>query len=285
MRTYYKKVSTLMLAVSLFAFTATAQIQTPQASPAATISQSVGLGKATVEYSRPALKGRKMFGVQVPYGKVWRTGANKITNLILSEDMLVGGKKVPAGTYGLFTIPTATDWTIILSKDANMWGAYEYKEANDVVRFTVKSQKLAKAQEYFTIEFMDFSASEAMVAISWENVQVKFALKNDPDEKIMAEIKQKTVGSDISTATYSAAANYYYDTNRDLNQAYEWANKVVEKDQKFWTYYLRAKIAAKIGKCDVAVADATKGLALAKEGGDDSYMINHQNVLKDCKGK
>lgn len=285
MRTYYKKLSTLMLAASLFAFTATAQIQTPQASPAVTISQTIGLGKATIEYSRPSLKGRKMFGVQVPYGKVWRTGANKITNLILSEDMLVGGKKVAAGTYGLFTIPTTTDWTIILSKDANMWGAYEYKEANDVVRFTVKSQKLAKAQEYFTIEFTDFTASEANVAISWENVQVKFSLKNDPDEKIMAEIKQKMAGSDISTATYSAAANYYYDTNRDLNQAYEWANKVVEKDQKFWTYYLRAKIAAKIGKCDVAVVDATKGLAMAKEGGDDSYVINHQNVLKECKGK
>lgn len=285
MRTYYKKLSTLMLAASLFALTATAQIQTPQPSPAATISQSVGLGKATVEYSRPALKGRKMFGVQVPYGKVWRTGANKVANLILSEDMLVGGKKVAAGTYGLFTIPTTTDWTIILSKDAAMWGAYEYKEANDVVRFTVKAQKLAKAQEYFTIEFTDFSASEAMVAISWENVQVKFALKNDPDERIMAEIKEKMAGSDISTATYSAAANYYYDTNRDLNQAYEWANKVVEQDQKFWTYYLRAKIAAKIGKCDVAVADATKGLAMAKEGGDDSYVINHQKVLKDCKGK
>ncbi len=285
MRTYYKKLSALMLAASLFAFTAMAQIQTPQASPAATISQSIGLGKATVEYSRPALKGRKMFGVQVPYGKVWRTGANKITNLILSEDMLVGGQKVAAGTYALFTIPTATDWTIILNKDANMWGAYEYKEANDVVRFTVKSQKLAKAQEYFTIEFTDFSASEANVAISWENVQVKFTLKNDPDEKIMAEIKQKMAGSDISTATYSAAANYYYDTNRDLNQAYQWANKVVEQDQKFWTYYLRGKIAAKIGKCDVAVADATKGLALAKEAGDDSYVLNHQQVLKDCKGK
>ena len=285
MRTYYKKMSTLVLAASLLAFTATAQIQTPQASPSATISQTIGLGKATVEFSRPALKGRKMFGVQVPYGKVWRTGANKITNLILSEDMLVGGQKVAAGTYALFTIPTTTDWTIILSKDANMWGAYEYKEANDVLRFTVKSQKLAKTQEYFTIEFTDFTASETNVAISWENVQVKFALKNDPDEKIMAEIKQKTAASDISAATYSAAANYYYDTNRDLNQAFQWANKVVEQDQKFWTYYLRGKIAAKIGKCDVAVADATKGLALAKEAGDDSYVLNHQQVLKDCKGK
>jgi hypothetical protein len=281
----FQKFSTLCLAMSLFVLSAQAQIQTPQASPAATISQSIGLGKATVEYSRPALKGRKMFGAQVPYGKVWRTGANKITNLVLSEEMMVNGQKVPAGTYGLFTIPTATDWTIILSKDANMWGAYEYNQANDVVRFTVKSQKLAQKQEHFTIEFTDFTPSEANVAISWENALVKFPIKNDADARIMAEIEKKMSATEISPATYSAAANYYYDTNRDLNKAYEWANKVVEKDQKFWTYYLRGKIAAKIGKCDVAVSDATKGLAMAKEAGDDSYVLNHQNVLKACKGK
>jgi hypothetical protein len=285
MNNFCKRASTLFLAAILCVCAATAQIQTPQASPAATISQSIGLGKATVEYSRPALKGRKMFGVQVPYGKVWRTGANKITNLILSEDMLVGGQKVAAGTYALFTIPTATDWTIILSKDAGMWGAYEYKEANDVVRFTVKSQKLAKTQEYFTIEFTDFTASEANVAISWENVQVKFTLKNDPDEKIMAQIKQQMAAADIKSGTYFAAADYYYETNRDLNQAYEWATKVLEQDQKYWTYYLRGKIAAKIGKCDVAVADATKGLALAKEAGDDAYILNNQKVMQACKGK
>lgn len=285
MKNSIQKLSILLLSICLLTTVANAQIQTPQASPGATISQTVGLGKVTIEYSRPALKGRKMFGVQVPYGKVWRTGANKITNVILSEEMMVNGQKVAAGTYGLFTIPTATDWTIILNKDANLWGAYDYNEANDVVRFTVKSQKLANAQEYFTIEFTDFSPSETNVAISWENALVKFSINNDPDARIMAEIQKKMAVSEISIGTYSAAANYYYDTNRDLNKAYEWATKVVENDQKFWTYYLRGKIAAKIGKCDVAVSDATKGLALAKEAGDDSYILNHQKVLKECKGK
>jgi hypothetical protein len=285
MRTHNEKLIIMLLSVCLLAFTANAQIQTPQASPGATISQTVGLGKVTVEYSRPALKGRKMFGVQVPYGKVWRTGANKITNVILSDEMMVNGQKVAAGTYGLFTIPTATEWTIILNKDADLWGAYDYKQENDVVRFTVKAQNLAKAQESFTIEFIDFNANETNVAISWENVMVKFPIKHDSDAKIMAEIQKKMAGSEISVGTYSAAANYYYDTNRDLKQAYEWATKVVENDQKFWTYYLRGKIAAKIGQCDVAVADATKGLAMAKEAGDDAYILNHQNVLKECKGK
>jgi hypothetical protein len=285
MKKFIQKLGAFLLSVCLLTFTANAQIQTPQASPGATISQTVGLGKVTVEYSRPALKGRKMFGVQVPYGKVWRTGANKITNVILSDEMMVNGQKVAAGTYGLFTIPTATEWTIILNKDADLWGAYDYKQENDVVRFTVKAQNLAKAQESFTIEFIDFNANETNVAISWENAMVKFPIKHDSDAKIMAEIQKKMAGSEISVGTYSAAANYYYDTNRDLKQAYEWATKVVENDQKFWTYYLRGKIAAKIGQCDVAVADATKGLAMAKEAGDDAYILNHQNVLKECKGK
>lgn len=262
--------------------TAQAQIQVPQASPAATISQTIGLAKATVEYSRPALKGRKMFGAQVPYGKVWRTGANKITNLILSDEMMVNGQKVAAGTYGLFTIPNPNEWTIILSKDANVWGAYTYNPANDVVKFTVKPQKLAKPEEFFTIEFTDFTASEANVALRWENVGVKFGIKNDADARIMTEIKEKTSASEVSPATYSAAANYYFDTNRDLKQALEWANKVVEKDQKYWTYYLRGKIAAQLGQCDVAMSDAQKGLQLAKEAGDDAYILNHQKVLKQC---
>ncbi|GAB2783940.1 DUF2911 domain-containing protein [Rhabdobacter roseus] len=261
---------------------AQAQIQTPQPSPAATISQAVGLGKVTVEYSRPALKGRTMFGTQVPYGKVWRTGANKITNLILSDEMLVNGQKVAAGTYGLFTIPNQNEWTIILSKDANIWGAYTYKPENDVLRFNVKAQKLAKPEEYFTIEFTDFTASETAVAIRWENVQAKFSIKHDSEAKILAEIQEKTTASDANIGTLSAAANYYYDTNRDLKKAYEWATKVVEQDQKYWTYYLRGKIAAKIGQCDVAVADAQKGLKLAQEAGDDAYILNHQKLLKQC---
>ncbi|HEV7346824.1 DUF2911 domain-containing protein [Telluribacter sp.] len=282
MKTNLVKIAALSFFMASATLTAQAQIQVPQASPAATISQTIGLAKATVEYSRPALKGRKMFGAQVPYGKVWRTGANKITNLILSDEMMVNGQKVAAGTYGLFTIPNPNEWTIILSKDANVWGAYTYNPANDVVKFTVKPQKLAKPEEFFTIEFTDFTASEANVALRWENVGVKFGIKNDADARIMTEIKEKTSASEVSPATYSAAANYYFDTNRDLKQALEWANKVVEKDQKYWTYYLRGKIAAQLGQCDVAMSDAQKGLQLAKEAGDDAYILNHQKVLKQC---
>ncbi len=260
-----------------------AQINTPAASPSAMVTQSVGLAKITVEYSRPALKGRSILGSPLaPYGQVWRTGANKVPNLTFSQEVMVEGQKIPAGTYGLFTIPTEAEWTIILSKNPNQWGAYSYKQTDDLVRFKVKAEKTAKTEEYFTIEFVDFSPNSAKLAIRWENAQVKFGITHDPDAQIMAEIQQKLAAPAVSEETYSAAANYYYDTNRDLNKAYEWANKVVEKEKEYWTYYLRGKIAAKIGKCDVAIADAQKGIELAKKANDGAYVLNHANVLKTC---
>lgn len=260
-----------------------AQINTPAPSPSATVSQGVGLAKVTISYSRPALKGRKMFGTPlVAYGSVWRTGANKIPNLTFSQEVSIEGQKVAAGTYGLFTIPTEGEWTIILSKNPEQWGAYDYKQSEDLLRVKVKAEKLAKTEEYFTMEFADFTPTSAKIAIRWENTEVKFAVVQDPDAQIMAEIKEKTTASTVSTDTYSAAANYYYDTNRDLKQAYEWANKVVEKDQKYWTYFLRGKIAAKLGKCDVAIPDAQKGLEMAKQANDGAYIVNHTKVLKDC---
>lgn len=274
-----------MLGMMLTATTLTvsAQINTPAPSPAATVTQGIGLGKATIEYSRPSLKGRKIFGTPLaPYTQVWRTGANKIPNLTLTQEVEIEGNKVAAGTYGIFTIPTENEWTIILSKNPNQWGAYDYKQADDLLRFKVKADKLTKTEEHFTMEFSDFTPTSAKVVIRWENTQVKFGISQDPDALIMADIKTKTSANEVSSDTYFGAADYYYQTNRDLNQAFEWANKVVEKEKEYWTYYLRGKIAAKIGKCDVAVADAQKGLELAKKANDGAYILNHTNVLKAC---
>lgn len=264
-------------------FTTNAQIKTPQPSPSATIIQNIGLATATIEYSRPSLKGRKMMGsTLVPYGQVWRTGANKIPNLKLTEEVMIEGQKVPVGTYGLATIPALTEWTIILTKKADQWGVYEYKQEDDLVRFKVKAEKLVAKEEHFTMAFTDFTPTSAKVAISWENTRVKFNIKQDPNAQIMAEIKEKTAAADATADTYSDAANYYFDNGGDLNQALAWANKVVEKDKQYWTYYLRAKIAAKLGKCDIASDDAAKGLEMAIKEKDNAYIANHNKILKGC---
>ncbi|CCH00626.1 hypothetical protein FAES_2617 [Fibrella aestuarina BUZ 2] len=262
-----------------------AQIDVPAASPAATISQQIGLGTVTVSYSRPSLKGRTMFGDRVPYGKVWRTGANKITTLQLSEPMTINGKALETGTYGLYSIPDQDSFTFIINKDANAWGAYDYKEANDVVRLVVKPERLNNRQktETLTFEFVSITPTSATLQMRWETMAAQLTITDDADSHVMAQIKQKTADPKASTDTYFAAANYYLDTNRDLNQALSWANKVVEKSQEYWTYHLRAKIEAKLGNCKAARADAQMSLDMAKKANDDAYIKNNETILEGCK--
>jgi hypothetical protein len=167
----------LFLAMMCFSSLAIAQGGKPAASPAASVKQQVGGVSVTIDYSRPALKGRKMMGTDaVPYGKVWRTGANKITNITFSKDAKIEGKAVPAGTYGLATIPTEGNWTIILTKNAGQWGTYSYKAEEDLLRVEVPSEKLKETAEYFTIGFTDFKDATAKVYIKWENQMAKFTI-------------------------------------------------------------------------------------------------------------
>lgn len=278
----YKFVITTLLSACLTA--GYAQIELPAASPSSTISQQIGLGKVTVEYSRPSLKGRTMFGSQVPYGKVWRTGANKITTLTLSEPMTLNGKALDTGTYGLYSIPDQDSFTFIINKDAKAWGSYDYKEANDVLRLTVKTEKDARPKtETLTFEFVDITPMSAKLQMRWENVIANLTINDDADSKVMAQIKEKTALATASTDTYYGAANYYLDSNRDLKQALTWANKVVEKNTEYWTYNLRAKIEAKLGNCKAARADAQVSLDLAKKAGDDAYIKSNEKILEDCK--
>ena len=269
--------------VAGLSYASLAQIDTPAASPAATVSQGIGLAKVTVTYSRPLLKGRKMFGDQVPYGKVWRTGANGNTKVAITEEVTINGQKVPAGSYGLFTIPNPEEWTIILSKSDKGFGSFDYKETDDLLRFTVKPEKLKMPAEAFTIEFTDFTSTMANLALRWENVQVKFPIQHDPDAKIMAKIAEETAKADAKSGVFFAAADYYYQTNRDLKQARVWADKVLDGEKEYWTYYLRGKIAARQGDCKTARADAIAGLELAKKAGDDAYIKNHNQILATCK--
>jgi hypothetical protein len=276
-----KHVLTLTLALCVTA--AVAQIRTPAASPGATVAQVIGVGKVTVDYARPSLKGRKMFGDQIPYGKVWRTGANRTTRLTITEPVTMGGQAVRAGSFGLFTIPGKTDWIIILSKDSIGPGAFAYKEANDLLRFTVKAVKSAPT-ETFTIEFTESTPTSANLSIRWEDVTVNIPVINNPDAQIMAQIAEQTAKPDANPGVYYAAANYYLETNRDLKVALEWANKVVDKSKEYWTYNLRAKIEAKLGQCPAARTDAMASQELNLKGNnDDAYTKANERVLAQCK--
>jgi hypothetical protein len=269
----------LFLSINIFG-----QITMPAPSPGATSTQAIGLAKVSVDYSRPSLKGRKMMGSDViPYGKIWRTGANKIPVLKVDKAIKIGGKSLTAGEYGIVTIPSKTEWTIIISNNANQWGTYNYKESEDNFRFTAKAVKNKVKEETFTIGFTDIHEESANMYIAWENDMVKFPLSHDSHPTILEEINQKMASSEITNDTYSDAAEYYFKKGLDLNKALGWANKVVDNDKQYWTYALRGRIAAKLGNCNVAVSDANLGLALAKKDSDMAYVKIHEKILSDCK--
>jgi hypothetical protein len=264
-----------------------AQVATPAVSPSASVMQQVGLANVTITYARPSLKGRKMLGSQsIPFGKVWRTGANKITTIEVSEDVIIHDKPIAKGKYALVTIPDKLEWTVIINKDAEQWGTYGYKESDDVLRFKVKPTVTAAPTETLTIEFEDTKPVSMAVVIRWEKTKIKFNIRHDAHEKILADIKTKTADpNNISNDTYYDAANYYLTHNIDLKQALAWATALAEKDPQSWSYALQGNIAAKLGQCDIATAAATKGLALAEKEKDGVEIAANKKVLQACAKK
>lgn len=280
MNRFFKNLLFIILASS----TSFAQISTPAASPSTTLSQTLGLTKITLDYSRPSVKGRKIFGDLVPYEKVWRTGANKITSIKFDDEVYVHGAVMKAGSYGLYTIPGKNEWTIIFNRDDKQWGSYGYDINKDVIRFNVQPMQPQEFTEQMTIDFVEFTPTSTNLSIKWESTEVRFKIEQRGiDEKIMAEIAEKTAKTDATTDTYFSAADFYYQKGVKLDQALAWANKVVEKEKEYWTYQLVARIAAKQNNCAVAIPNAEKSMELAKKAGDDAYIKLNQAVLSQCK--
>jgi hypothetical protein len=260
------------------------QIQMPQASPAAKIAQQVGLSNVTVDYSRPSTKGRKIFGELVPYGQIWRTGANAATLLTFSTDVLIDGKTVPAGQYALYAIPNKSEWTMILSKNTKLWGAIGYTEADDVLRFKVTPNKLSRNYETMEITFADMTDTGADLSIKWETSRVDFRIETEVDSIVMAQIEELVIDTETENpGLLYSAANYYYTNKKDLDQAYEWISQSVESDKKYWTVHLKAKIEASLGLKSEAASSASESMALAKEAGNPDYVALNERLIKSMR--
>ncbi len=263
-----------------------AQIKIPQLSPAAVVQQQVGLANVRISYARPSLRGRKMLGKEsIPFGKVWRLGANQVTTIELNDDLMIEGKPLAKGKYALFAIPDSLDWTIVINSDPNQWGAYSYKEAKDVMRIKVKANKLAQAQETMSMQFEDITPTTASLVFSWENTQFKVAFVHHADEKVMAEIKEKTSKENPGMMTLMESAEYYLLMNRDLEQALTWATKLVEKSKSPFVMNLQAQIAEKLKKYDLAISAAKEAAALATKNGDVAAVTAANDLVKRCEGK
>jgi hypothetical protein len=274
----------LFAAASIFTTNVNAQLKTPAPSPAQTVKQAFALSEITIDYSRPSVKGRTIFGDVVSFGKVWRTGANGSTKITFGEDVKVEGNDVKAGTYAIYSVPDKDMWEIMLYKDLTMGGdVSSYKKEDEVLRFKVKSSALAANVETFTINVADITSSKANIEIQWEKTRVAFSVVADIDTKIMKNI-ENTVIKD--TKPYFSAASYYYENDKDMKLALEWVDKAVTANPKaYWVVLLKAKIQVKLKDNKGANATATQALTLAKEDQDDAYVKMAEKIIAETKGK
>ncbi|GAB3923476.1 DUF2911 domain-containing protein [Mucilaginibacter myungsuensis] len=269
------------MALSVCAMETKAQIVPPPSS-AQTISQGFGLGKITLTYARPNVKGRKIFGGLEPYGTVWRTGANNATSLKFSDEVIINNTKVPAGEYGLFSIPGETEWTIILSKKPQQWGAYTYSDKDDLMRFKVKNEKLKDLTETMYLDFINVTPTTCDLQMKWERSSFVFHIVTDIDAKVVARID-----SAMATAKkplYDAII-YYYNNNKDMDKALVWANELEKTPgmpawaSKMW----KARVQLKKGDKAGAIATATAGIEAAKKDKNDEYVRLNSEIIAQAK--
>ena len=270
-------------AVLTLAGGATAQgLKTPAPSPLQTLDQAFALSNVKVEYSRPGAKGRAIFGDVVPFGKVWRTGANGATKITFGEDVMVAGKALKAGTYALYTMPNRDKWEVMFYNDLTMGGnVASYKTSDEALRVSAPVMKLNDKVENFTINIGDISSTTANLDMMWENTRVSVPIKANIDDRIMASIKQNV---QMDNRPYFGAATYYYDNGKDLTQALTWVNKAIESNpDAFWMQHLKAKIQLKAGDKAGAVATAQKSMELAKKAQNQDYVTMNEKLISSAK--
>lgn len=279
-----------VMATLLAAPAAQAQLATPQASPRSTVTQRVGLTDVTITYSRPSLKNREAFGNNsplAPYSKRWRTGANGSTTIKFSDEVTIEGKKVPAGEYGLYTIPNAGEWTVVLNKSTKQGADVDgFKEDQDVTRFVVKPYKLGSKVETFTINFADLTPATANVDMQWNTTGAKFKIVTDVEGKVLAQIDEKVVkNATPAVGDLAAAAVYYNDNNKDLKQALAWMQKANATEPKFWNVNTEAKIRLKLKdyKGAIVAAEQSKKLALASTPPNTEYAKMNDELIAEAK--
>lgn len=229
---------TLSVGLSMAAF---AQLNLPQPSPKATVSQTFGITEIGLVYSSPAVNGRTIWGGLVPYGQVWRAGANAATEISFSTDVMVGGQAVKAGKYALFMLPGEQEWTVIINSNANQWGSTAYKKELDVARFTVKAESLPNVRERLTY-YINYQSNEAAeVVMKWEKVKIAFPVTAKTGELAMASLNKYFRNNSGEWMNYASAARYLIENKGSAADALQFANKAVELNSKhFFGHYIKA---------------------------------------------
>jgi hypothetical protein len=271
---------TLLICLAIFLIMdAGAQLRTPAPSPTQTVKQDFALSSVEISYSRPGIKGRKIFGDLVPFGKVWRTGANQATTINFGDDVMIGGKKIPAGKYGLLSIPDKKNWTLIITKQLDVTNPSAYKQDQDVVRVEAKAYDMEERMENFTIQFANVKPASFDLQLMWDKTAVVLPVSADVETKVMAQIDQLM---NKDNRPYYNAALYYMENGKDLNQALAWFDKAAEmQPDAYWVHHQRANCLAKLGKVEEAkkAAEKSKELAIAQK--NDDYVRLNDKLLEE----
>jgi hypothetical protein len=275
----------ILLALTLaVAAPALAQLDLPRVSPKATVSQTVGLTDVSIAYCRPGVKGRAIWGGLVPYGEVWRTGANEATTITFSDPVTVNGNALAAGTYGLFTIPGKESWTVILNKGAKLWGAYEYKKEEDVLRFEVKPRAAAAPKEWMQFRFEALGNDSAEVVLAWESIEVPFTVKVEVTERVLTAARKAIAEAkaDDWRTPYRAAA-FCIETGVNLDEAATWVDKSISIKPGYYNTLGKAKLLAAKGKKAEAVAVAKKAIELGLAADPKADVAPAQQLIESWK--
>ena len=265
-----------------FCTSALAQIQMPPASPTFELKGTVGLTEVKVIYSRPSARGRNVAGELIPYNEVWRTGANASTKISFSTDVKLNGNPLPAGTYALYSLFTEEEATIILSKNLTLSGAMGYNPVNDQLRFKVPVKHPSSHYETFTISFSDFTMNSANLNLKWEHTKAMFAIESEVDPIVMKQIKEQVIDvPSADTNTYFQAAAYFYETNRDAEQALSWVNKAINQraEKGYWMVHLQAKLLARLNRKAEATTSAKESIQLAQMAGNPDYVRLNEKLI------
>ena len=264
------------------------QINTPRVSPASEVEQMVGLTEIEIEYSRPSMRGREVFGNLVPFGKVWRTGADNSTKISFDTDVIISGKTIQSGTYSIFSIPNKESWEIIFYSDVELWGVPRDWSENKIVfssMFDVKKLKKSNTVETFTISFNDLTNNDVNMSISWENTLVDIKIEVPTRSMVESDIN-KVLSDNPKSSDYYAAAVFYRQENINLDKALEWMNKAIEMNEspRFWQYRQQSLIMAANDKFADAVDAAKKSLNLAIEADNQDYIkMNRESIAEWSK--
>lgn len=278
--------ATLAAAAVLVAATSpvAAQFVPPRVSPQAMVSQTIGTTQITINYSRPSVRNRTIWGELVPYGQVWRTGANEATTFTVTDNVTINGSPLPAGTYSLATLPGKTEWTIIFNKDRDLWGTYQYKQENDALRVTAKPVE-SPFTESLEFSFATITEDSATVVLRWERLAVPFTVKVDVLATSLARARAAVAAAPADDwRTPYVAANWALSTDLPRDEALAWLDRSIAIQATPQNLGAKARALAAAGKTAQAIELAQRAVQLAKEANPAANTAALENLIKQWQG-